>query len=96
MKKQSSRHRSKVFIYKTITASSPFIEVNCHFTSQHMSMFIKGLKYILPCQNRLSSRKSIDTMITEQYQAISATVKSCLQDNLFSFLIQEENKPFQC
>ena len=44
-------------------------------------MFIKGLKYIIPCQNRLCSRKSMIEIITEQYQTISTIVKDCLQDN---------------
>ncbi|KAF9761757.1 hypothetical protein NGRA_2406 [Nosema granulosis] len=46
-----------------------------------MSMFIRGLKYILPCQSRFGSRKPINDIITEQYQNISTIVKSCLNDN---------------
>lgn len=83
--KHLSRHRSKVFIYKTITASSPFIQVDCRFTPDQMSMFIKGLKYIMPCQSQFFSRQPIDALIREQYQTISSAVKSCLQDNLIFF-----------
>jgi hypothetical protein len=80
MKKQIRRRRSKIFIYKTITASSPFIEVNLNLTPAQMSMFINGFKYIIPCQSRFS-RQSIDQIITEQYQKISSKVKDCLQDH---------------
>ena len=76
-----NRRRSKIFIYKTITASSPFIQVDLNLTSQQMSMFIKGLKYITPCQSRLCSRQSLEEITTEQYQNISSIVKNCLQDN---------------
>ena len=47
-----SSHRSQIFIYRTITASLPFIEVDLNLTAQQMSMFINGLKYIIPCQKR--------------------------------------------
>jgi hypothetical protein len=43
-------------------------------------MFINGLKYVIPCQSRFS-RKSINEIITEQYQNISTTIKNCLKDN---------------
>ncbi|CAF4639698.1 unnamed protein product, partial [Rotaria sp. Silwood2] len=59
-------------IYTTITASLPFIEVDLNLTPQQMSMFINGLKYIIPCQSRLY-RKSIEQLVTEQYQSISTT-----------------------
>ena len=81
MKKQQGRRRSKIFIYKTIIASSPFIQVDLQLPPQQMSMFINGLKYIIPRQSQLVSRKSIEEIITEQYQNISTNVKSCLQDN---------------
>jgi len=84
-KKQLPGHRSKIFIYKTITASSPFIQVDCQLTPQQMSMLIKGLKYVIPCQNQLCSRQSIDAIIHEQYENISTTVKSCLRDNNIFF-----------
>ena len=44
-------------------------------------MLIKGLKYIIPCQSELCSRKPTDTIVKEQYENISKVVKSCLRDN---------------
>ena len=44
-------------------------------------MLIKGLKYIIPCQSELCSRKPTDTIVKEQYEKISKVVKSCLRDN---------------
>ena len=44
-------------------------------------MLINGFKYIIPCQRQLCSRKSIDTIIDEQYDKVSKAVKSCLQDS---------------
>ncbi|CAF5162267.1 unnamed protein product, partial [Rotaria magnacalcarata] len=41
---------------------------------------MNGFKYITPCQSRFS-RKSIDQIITEQYQKISSIVKDCLNDH---------------
>ncbi|CAF4719425.1 unnamed protein product [Rotaria sp. Silwood2] len=67
-------------IYTTITASTPFIEVNLKLTPAQMSMLINGFKYIIPCQSRFS-RQSISEIITEQYQKISSTVKDCLKDH---------------
>jgi hypothetical protein len=83
IKKQQSRHcrRSNVFICTTITASLPFIAVDLNLTPKQMSIFIKGLKYILPCQSDYSLRKSIDDILTEQYKSISTSVKQCLYDN---------------
>ncbi|CAF1048196.1 unnamed protein product, partial [Didymodactylos carnosus] len=40
-----------------------------------------SLKYIIPCQTQLCSRKPIDDIIIEQYQNMSKIVKDCLQDN---------------
>ncbi|CAF4213153.1 unnamed protein product, partial [Rotaria sordida] len=34
-----------------------------------MSIFIKGLKYIPPCQSRFS-RQSIDDIVNEQYKTL--------------------------
>ncbi|CAF1349188.1 unnamed protein product [Rotaria magnacalcarata] len=67
-------------IYTKITASLPFIEVDLNLTSKQMSMFIKGLKYVIPCQRRFS-RKPIEQMVNEQYQNISTIVKNCLKDH---------------
>jgi hypothetical protein len=80
-KQQQCCHRSTTFIYKTITASSPFIQVDLNLTPQQMSMFINGLKYIIPCQSRLCSRKSMDDIISEQYRNMSTIIKDGLQDN---------------
>ncbi|CAF4264973.1 unnamed protein product, partial [Rotaria sordida] len=70
--KQFRGRRSNVSIYTTITASLPFIEVDLNLTPQQMSMFINGLKYIIPCQNQFSG-KSIEKLVSEQYQSISTT-----------------------
>ena len=43
-------------------------------------MFINGYKYIIPCQSRFSPQ-SLDQIIDEQYQTISAKVKDCLKDH---------------
>jgi len=43
-------------------------------------MFSNGLKYVITCQSRFC-RKSVNEIITEQYQNISTTIKSCLKDN---------------
>ena len=64
MKKQHRHRRSNIFIYKTITASSPFIEIDLKLTPAQISMFIHGFKYILSCQSRFS-RQSIDHIINE-------------------------------
>ena len=81
MKKQfRRRRRSNTYIYTKITVSLPFIEVDLNLTPKQMSMFINGLQYIIPCQSRFS-RKSINDIITAQYQKISTIVKSCLKDN---------------
>ena len=45
-----------------------------------MDMFIKGLKYVIPCQNRFS-RKSLDEIVNQQYENISNVVKNCLKDH---------------
>ncbi|CAF3722259.1 unnamed protein product [Rotaria sordida] len=51
------RRRSNIFIYKTTTASSSFIEVDLKLTPAQMSMFINGFKYIIPCQNSLKGHR---------------------------------------
>jgi hypothetical protein len=70
-----------MIIHTEITASLSFIEADLNLSSAQMSMFIKGLKYITPCQSRFS-RQSIDAIDTQQYQNLSTIVKSCLSDNL--------------
>ena len=92
-KKQHDHHRSNVFVYKTITASSPFIEVDLNLTPQQMLMFIRGLKYIIPCQSRFS-RQSVDELVTQQYQSISTTVKNCLQDHRMSITDERAKHAF--
>lgn len=99
MKKHSRRarrrrRRSYIFIYTKITASLPFIEVNLNLTSSQISMFINGLKYIIPCQSQFS-RKSIDDIIDEQYKTISTTVKECLRDNKVLVSDARANQTFQ-
>ena len=92
-KKQYDHHRSNVFVYKTITASSPFIEVDLKLSPQQMLMFIHGLKYVTPCQSRFS-RQSIDDRVTEQYESISTTVQSCLRDHQMSTTDDRANEAF--
>jgi hypothetical protein len=92
MKQQRGR-RSSVFIYKTITASSPFIEVDLNLTSVQMLMFIKGLKCVIPCQSRFSC-KSIDQIVAEQYQNISTIVRNCLKHNRMSITDERAKQAF--
>jgi hypothetical protein len=94
MKKHHRRRRSSVFIYTKITASLPFIEVDLNLTSKQISIFINGLKYIIPCQSQFS-RKSIDDIITEQYRTISKIVKDCLEDNRILTADQRARQAFQ-
>jgi hypothetical protein len=58
-----------------------------------MLMFIKGLKYIIPCQSRFSC-KSIDQIVTEQCQNISTIVKNCLKDNQMSITDERAKQAF--
>ncbi|CAF4207990.1 unnamed protein product, partial [Rotaria sordida] len=81
-------------IYTTITASLPFIEVDLNLTPQQMSMFINGLKYIIPCQSRFSG-KSIEQLVNERYQSISTTVKNCLKDHRIPTANQRAEEAFQ-
>ena len=75
------RRRSDIFIYKTITASLPFIEVDLKLTPAQVCMFINGLKYVIPNQSRLCTRSPLKETLTKQYERLSATVKECLKDN---------------
>ncbi|CAF2156058.1 unnamed protein product [Rotaria magnacalcarata] len=45
-----------------------------------MSMLIKGVKYIIPCQSRFS-KTSIDDIVKQQYTSISRTIQRCLDDH---------------
>jgi hypothetical protein len=92
-KQQQCSRRSSIFIYKTITASSPFIEVDLKLTPAQMSMFIRGFKYIIPCQSRFS-HQSIDDIITEQYQKISSKVKDCLKDHRIKIVDEQATQAF--
>lgn len=94
MKQQQRHHRSKIFIYKTITASLPFIEVDLKLTPMQMAMFINGLKYIIPCQNQFS-RKSVDIIINEQYENLCTIVKNCLKDHRMSITDERAKQAFQ-
>lgn len=75
------RRRSKIYIHKTITASSPFIQANVRLTSNQMAMLINGFHYIFPGQHRICSRKSINEIIVDQYQNILKVIKGCLNDH---------------
>ncbi|CAF4059669.1 unnamed protein product [Rotaria sordida] len=81
-------------IYTTITASLPFIEVDINLSPQQMSMFINGLKYVKPCQSQFSS-KSIEQLVSEQYQSLSTTVKNCLQDHRIPTANKRAEEAFQ-
>ncbi|CAF3432854.1 unnamed protein product [Rotaria socialis] len=81
-------------IYTKITASLPFIEVDLNLTSKQMSMFIKGLKYVIPCQSRFS-RKPIEQIVNEQYQNISTIVKNCLKDHYIPITDIRAKQAFQ-
>ncbi|CAF5166656.1 unnamed protein product, partial [Rotaria magnacalcarata] len=92
---QFRRRRSNLCsIYTTITASLPFIEVDLNLTPQQMSMLIKGLKYIIPCQHRFSSQ-STEEIAEKQYKNISTTVKTCLEDHGISTVDQPAKQAFQ-
>ncbi|CAM4985057.1 unnamed protein product [Rotaria socialis] len=73
-------HRSNLNIYTRITASFPFIHTDLNLSSVQMSMLIKGIKYIIPCQSRFS-KTSIDNIVKQQYTSISRTVQRCLDDH---------------
>ncbi|CAF2063658.1 unnamed protein product [Rotaria magnacalcarata] len=75
------------------SASTPFIEVNLKLTRAQMSMLMNGFKYITPCQSRFS-RKSIDQIITEQYQKISSIVKDCQNDHRIPLHNERAKKSF--
>ncbi|CAF1549462.1 unnamed protein product, partial [Rotaria sordida] len=81
-------------IYTTITASLPFIEVDLNISPQQMSMFINGLKYVILCQSQFSS-KSIEQLVSEQYQNLSTTVKNCLQDHQIPTANKRAEEAFQ-
>jgi hypothetical protein len=57
-------------------------------------MFINGLKYVIPCQSRFG-RKSIDEIISEQYQNLSTIVKDCLKDNRVLITDERAKQAFQ-
>jgi hypothetical protein len=95
MKQHQCYHRSEIFIYKTISASLPFIEVDLKLTPMQMSMFINGLKYIIPCQNQFSHDQSIDQLITKQYDKISTIIKNCLWDHRISPVDERAKQAFQ-
>ena len=92
--KQCRRCRSNMLIYTKITASLPFIEVYLNLTSKQMSMFIKGLRYVIPCQRRFS-RKPIEEIINEQFKNISTIVKNCLKDHNISRTDAKAKQAFQ-
>ncbi|CAF1435861.1 unnamed protein product [Rotaria sordida] len=59
-----------------------------------MSMFINGLQYVIPCQSQFSS-KSIEQLVSEQYQSLSTTVKNCLQDHRIPAANKRAEEAFQ-
>ncbi|CAF1440615.1 unnamed protein product [Rotaria sordida] len=87
--------RSNLSIYTNITASSPFIETVLNLSPIQMSMFIKGLKYIPPCQSRFS-RQSIDDIVNEQYKTLRSIVQGCLDDHRVQLIEPHEKEGFPC
>ncbi|CAF1349824.1 unnamed protein product [Adineta steineri] len=57
-------------------------------------MLMNGLKYIIPCQNRLSRQSKRNKSIEDTYDTISAKVKKCLGDNQTSIKDERANKAF--
>ena len=92
-KKKQNNHRSNYIVYKTITASSPFIEVDLQLSAEEMSMLIHGLKYVIPCQSRFS-RLSVDELVNRQYESMSSVIKRCLQDNYMSITDDRAKRAF--
>ena len=58
----------------------PFIEADLQLSSPQMTILMKGLIYITPCQSRFV-KKSIDTIVTEQVNTVCGPVKGCLADH---------------
>ncbi|CAF3867834.1 unnamed protein product [Rotaria sp. Silwood1] len=58
-----------------------------------MSMLIKGLKYIPPCQSRFS-RQSIDAVVNEQYKTLYSIVQGCLDDHRMQLVEPREKEGF--
>ena len=58
----------------------PFIEADLQLSSPQMTILMKGLFYITPCQSRFV-KKPIDTIVTEQILTVSGPVKGCLADH---------------
>ncbi|CAF4991060.1 unnamed protein product, partial [Rotaria sp. Silwood1] len=85
--------RSNLSIYTNITASSPFIETDLNLSLIQMSMLIKGLKYIPPCQSRFS-RQSIDAIVNEQYKTLRTIVQGCLDDHRMQLVEPREKEGF--
>ncbi|CAF3270828.1 unnamed protein product [Rotaria sp. Silwood2] len=58
-----------------------------------MSMLIKGLKYIPPCQSRFS-RQSTDAIVNEQYKTLRTIVQGCLDDHRMQLVEPREKEGF--
>jgi hypothetical protein len=58
----------------------PFIEADLQLSPAQMTILMKGLIYITPCQSRFV-KKSIDAIVTEQLITVSRPVKGCLADH---------------
>ena len=92
-KKQQRHHRSRYTVYKTITASSPFIEIDLQLSSEEILLFIHGLKYVIPCQSRFS-RLSVEELINRQYESMSSVIKRTLHDNHMSITDDRAKQAF--
>ncbi|CAF3112818.1 unnamed protein product [Rotaria sp. Silwood2] len=66
-------------IYTTITASTPFIEVNLKVTPAQISMLINGFNYIIPCQSCLKDHRVPidDEHATQAFSALECILNNC-------------------
>jgi hypothetical protein len=55
---------------------------------------MKGLKYIIPCQNRINQRRSKKKLAKNQYDTISNAIKKCLGDNQTSITDHRATQAF--
>ncbi|CAF2741041.1 unnamed protein product [Rotaria sp. Silwood2] len=60
-----------------------------------MSMFIKGLKYIPPCQSRFS-KQSIEDIVNEQYKTLRSVAQGCLDDYHVHLIEPRQKEGFPC
>ncbi|CAF1393010.1 unnamed protein product, partial [Didymodactylos carnosus] len=57
-------------------------------------MLMKGLRYIIPCQNRINQRRSKTKSAKMQYDIISNSIKKCVGDNQTSITDQRATQAF--